>query len=385
MKRIKNYLDDRKKEIIKVSSVAAGASIALAILEAIEGLIVGSVSMIIDGLSHVTEAGNAVITALGTYLAGKPATKKHPFGFGRIEYISALVIALLVIDSGIAGLVEGIKDILNPGHPHITVLAMAIVAISMVTRIVVGRHDIHTGKHHNSRALQQVGKTEVKHAILSAATLLSAVVYLLFHVYIGGYIATLVSASIVWGGIVMLKDMFSSLLGEHVNEQIAQDVKKTIMQEEYVDGVFDLILHNYGPDSYTGSVHIAVQDSMTIDELDRLTRHITDRVKKEHDVSLTGVGIYSVNEHDEFVVSTRQKIADIALANEFVQQIHGFYLNQEEKDIRFDVVVSYTLENRNALREEILEKLKKEYPEYSFKIVVETDFGMLTEKKKVRK
>ena len=183
----------------------------------------------------------------------------------------------------------------------------------------------------------------------------------------------------------MLKDMFSSILGEHVNEQIAQDVKKTIMQEEYVDGVFDLILHNYGPDSYTGSVHIAVQDSMTIDELDRLTRHITDRVKKEHDVSLTGVGIYSVNEHDEFVVSTRQKIADIALANEFVQQIHGFYLNQEEKDIRFDVVVSYTLENRNALREEILEKLKKEYPEYSFKIVVETDFGMLTEKKKVRK
>lgn len=378
MKRILNNLDDRKREIIKVGSVAAGASIALALLEAIEGVIVGSVTMIIDGLSHVTEAGNAGITVLGTYLAGKPATKKHPFGFGRVEYLTELLVALFVIQAGITGVMEGVKEIADPSHPHITVLSLIIVGISMVTRIVVGRHDIHTGTHYNSRALKQVGKTEVKHAILSAATLVSALTYLILHININGYIATIVSVTIVISGVLLLKNIFSSMLGERMDEQLAIDIKKAIRQEPGIHGVYDLVLHNYGPDSYTGSVHIAVDETLSIDELDRKTRHITDRVKREFDVSLTGVGIYSVNGHDEAVIACRNQVLEIALSEPHVEQVHGFYLNQVEKEIRFDVVVDFEAEDRLAVTERVVNKLKEIYPDFTFQVKTDTDFGMLT-------
>jgi divalent metal cation (Fe/Co/Zn/Cd) transporter len=168
------------------------------------------------------------------------------------------------------------------------------------------------------------------------------------------------------------------MLGERMDEQLAIDIKKAIRQEPGIHGVYDLVLHNYGPDSYTGSVHIAVDETLSIDELDRKTRHITDRVKREFDVSLTGVGIYSVNGHDETVIACRNQVLEIALSEPHVEQVHGFYLNQVEKEIRFDVVVDFEAEDRLAVTERVVNKLKEIYPDFTFQVKTDTDFGMLT-------
>ncbi len=366
----------RTAEIVKVGGTAAAASVVLALLEAFEGVVAGSLDMVIDGLSHITEAGTAVITVLGAKLAGKPADKKHPFGYGRIEYLSALIIAMLTIYAGVTGVVEGVKAILHPAHPHYGILPLAIVAISMVTRIVVGRHDIHVGEHMNSRALLQVGKSELKHSILSAVTLVSAAVYLLFHIQIGSWVAVLISADICWNGLIMLKDMVSSLLGEQTDVELIRAIRKTILEEPGVEGVYDLVLNNYGPDKHTGSVHIGLEDTTSMNDLDKITRHITSRVAREHRVMLTGVGIYPVNTTDPEVIEMRKHISTIVKAHDYIEQMHGFYVEKETKEIRFDVVVSFETLDHIKVKEVIEEEVRKAYPEYNCRVVVENDFGM---------
>ncbi len=291
-------MNERTKEIVKVGGTAAAASVALAILEAFEGVVAGSVEMIIDGLSHISEAGTAVISVIGAKYAGKRPDRKHPYGYGRIEYFSAVIIAMLTIYAGLTGIVEGVRSILHPHAGHVSVLALAVVAISMVTRIVVGRHDIHVGKHYNSRALLQVGKSELKHSWLSLATLVRALVSMLLHIQIGPYIATIISVTIVWSGLVMLRDMVSSLLGERTEKGLMQAVMHTIHSVPGVEGVYDLSLNNYGPNHHTGSVHIGIPDTMTVNELDKVERQINRKVMEEHGVFLTGIGIYSQNTHD---------------------------------------------------------------------------------------
>lgn len=377
MKKISRYLDKRKKEIIKVSSIAVAAGVFLALIEAVEGLIVGSLSMVLDGLSHVSEAGNAVIAAIGTYIAGKPADKKHPFGYGRFEYVTALIIGFITLDAGIAGFMTGVGSIINPDKPTHSAVSLLVLIISMLVRIFVGRHDVHVGEEYNSRALKGVGKNEIKHSILSAAALLSALVYMIFGVSIEAWIATGVSISIIIGAILILKDMLSSILGERVEEKFVRDIKKAIMDEDGVQGVYDLTLHNYGPDEYLGSVHIAVADDMKASQIDYLTRHISDKIFKNYEVKLTGIGVYSVNEHDEEVIEAHKRILNLVKKNPYVEQLHGFYMDKLEKDLRMDLVISFDAPDQFALRDDLIGELELIYPDYTIKIYIDNDFGML--------
>ncbi len=367
---------ERTAEIIKVGSTAAVASIALAFLEAFEGVLAGSIDMIIDGLSHISEAGGAVITVIGARFGGRKPDRKHPFGYGRIEYISAILIALITIYAGITGVVEGVESILNPTHPHYGVVPLAIVVISMITRIVVGRHDIHVGEHHNSRALLQVGRTELKHSLLSAVTLVSAAIHLMFHVEIGPFVAALISLNILWNGFIMLKDMLSSLLGEKNDSGLIHNIRDSILKEPGVEGVYDLVLNNYGPNTHTASVHIGVPDTLPVNELDKMTRHITRRVQQEQDVLLTAVGIYPVNTTDPEVIAMREAVSTICQEQGFVEQLHGFYVDKELKEIRFDLVVSFDTLDHIEVKDIVEAEVSKLYPDYQVTAVVENDFGM---------
>lgn len=372
-----NHQSARTREIVRVGRTAILVSVVLALLEALEGVFSGSVSMILDGLSHITEASNAVITVLGVRLAGKPADRKHPFGYGRVEYLSGLLIAGLTAYAGITGILGGIQSALHPSRPHFTVYSFSIIIISMIARIVVGRHDVHTGQHMDSRALTQTGKSELKHSLLSLVTIAGMLVYTVFHVSIESWLAIAISADILFGGLIMVRDMLSSMLGERMEEELAQDVERTILEEEQVLGAYDMSLNNYGPGRHTGSVHIAIPDTLSVVELDKITRRITRCVYEKHGVFLTGIGIYTENTKDPEIIRIRKEISALALAHPYVEQVHGFYLDPEEKKIRFDTVVGFDAPDRMQVRDAIQSEAAAKYPAYSIQVSLDTDFGML--------
>ena len=172
----------------------------------------------------------------------------------------------------------------------------------------------------------------------------------------------------------MLRGTISQLLGEQSDIEVAKKIQKTVMKFPKVLGVYDLVLNNYGPNRWNGSLHIEVPDTLTVVELDQLLRDIAIKVVREHQVLLTAIGVYSVNTKDKEVVAAQKKIKEIALSHKYIRQVHGFYLMKAEKKMRFDLVVSFDAENREEAFREAVAAVKKAFPDYELQVAMDADF-----------
>ena len=146
------------------------------------------------------------------------------------------------------------------------------------------------------------------------------------------------------------------------------------MSYPQVSGAYDLVLHNYGPDHFNGSVHIEVPDTLSANDLDKLLRTITVDVYHKYRVLLTAIGVYSVNTADPEAIEAREKVREIVMANPYVLQMHAFYLDKAEKTVRFDIVVSFEAKDRTQVYREIHDKVQEAFPGYSMQIAMDTDF-----------
>ena len=163
-------------------------------------------------------------------------------------------------------------------------------------------------------------------------------------------------------------DAVNEILGKRVDKDIKSKIKKTICEIENVHGAYDLVLHNYGPDKYIGSVHIEIPDSMTAEEIDPLERHITDVVLAKHNVYLSGITIYSMNTRNEEFKKIHSDILKTVMSNEGVLEFHGFYIEEKNKSIRFDIIIDYSVKNREEIYNKILNDVKSKYPDYTINI-----------------
>lgn len=367
--------ENRDKVIIKTSIIGILANIFLAGFKAAIGIMSNSIAIVMDAVNNISDAASSVITIAGTKLAGKQADRKHPFGYGRIEYMSAMVISLLVLYAGITAFVESIKKIIHPDIPDYSAIALIIVAVAVAVKFILGRYVKHTGETVNSDSLINSGEDAKLDSAISLSTLLAACVYIFFHISVEAYLGAIIALIIIKSGLEMLRDTLSKILGERADAQLARDIKETIMSYPEIKGAYDLVLHNYGPNSFHGSVHIEVPDILTADMLDQLTRKLTLDVYRKHNVILTGIGVYSFNTKDTEIVAIREKIFNIVSENPYVLQTHGFYADKTRKTIRFDVIVSFDAKDRNLVYNEIKESVQAEYPDYSLDITLDTDFS----------
>lgn len=370
-----NRQTSRDKVIIRTSIIGILANVFLASFKAVVGLTANSIAIVMDAVNNLSDAASSVITIVGTKLAGKEADRKHPFGYGRIEYMSAMVISLLVLYAGITAFVESVKKIISPDTPDYSTAALVIVAVAVAVKIVLGRYVKSVGEKVNSDSLINSGEDAVLDSVISAATLAAAAIYLMFGVSLEAWLGAAIALVIIRSGFEMLKDTLSKILGERADAQLARDIKQTIISYPEVSGAYDLIMHNYGPDSYNGSVHIEVPDTLSADDLDKLIRKISVDVYHKHDVILTAIGVYSINTKDPEAAAAREKVWHIVSENPYVLQMHGFYLDKKEKILRFDIVVSFDAKDRKQVYKEICEKVQKEYPEYTLQVPMDTDFS----------
>ena len=365
----------REKTIIQTSVIGIIANVFLAGFKAVIGLMTNSIAIVLDAVNNISDAGSSLITIVGTKLAGREPDKKHPFGYGRIEYLSAMIISVIVLYAGITSFVESVKQIIHPETPEYNAVSLIIVAVAVVVKILLGRYVKSVGEKVNSDPLINSGEDATLDSIISASTLLAAGIFLIFHISLEAWLGAIISIVIIKSGIEMLRDTISQILGERNDQELAKGIHQTVTSFPDVQGAYDLVLNNYGPDTWNGSIHIEVPDTYSADQLDQLIREITMKVIQEHHVILTAIGVYSVNTQDTEVIEARERVRSIVLAHEHVRQIHGFYLIREQKTMRFDIVISFDAKDRRAVCNQVVADVQNAFPDYELQVAMDTDFA----------
>ncbi len=366
-----NDQQQRQKVIVRTSLIGIAVNILLAAFKAAVGLLSNSIAVILDAVNNLSDALSSVITIFGAKLAGRKPDKDHPLGHGRIEYISALIVAAIVMYAGITSLVESVKKIIDPQKPDYSTISLVIIAVAVLAKILLGRYVKKMGEKTHSGALVASGTDALSDAALSLAVLLTALLYTFKGISLEAYVGVVISGFIIKAGYEMISDTVKDILGRRANVEVSNKIKKIISEEPDVLGAYDLFIHDYGPDKAYASVHVELPDNVTVDKVDVLTRKLTDRVYRETGVILTGVGVYSRNT-DAKAERIRRDIEKIVMAHEWALQMHGFYIDEERKIIRFDVVMSFDVSHSEGIKT-ICEEVKEIYPEYDLVIVPDID------------
>ena len=363
----------REKTIVKTSIIGIIANVFLAAFKAVIGLMTHSIAIVLDAVNNISDAGSSLITIIGTKLAGREPDKKHPFGYGRIEYLSAMIISVIVLYAGVTSFIESVKKIISPQTPEYSIASLVIVGVAVVVKIVLGRYVKSVGTKVNSDSLVNSGEDATLDSIISASTLVAAVIFMIFGLSLEAWLGAIISLVIIKSGFEMLKDTISQILGERSDPDLAKSIKQTVTEFDGVEGAYDLVLNNYGPDKHLGSIHIEVPDTWTADKIDNVTRKITSEIYHKHNVSMTAVGVYSVNTKHNSAAEIRSNVSKIVHEHKDIIQMHGFYINEIEKIMRFDLVVSFDSPNMKTMYNHVLDDVREAYPDYDIQAQFDFD------------
>lgn len=373
--RVENIVQEsinRDKVIVKTSVIGIVTNIFLVIFKATIGLLSNSIAVILDAVNNLSDALSSVITIIGTKLANKLPNKKHPLGYGRIEYMSAMLVSAIVLYAGITSVIESIKRIIHPEPSDYSIISLIIIAVAVVVKVLLGKYVKSQGKKVNSGALIASGADAMFDAILSASVLASAIIYFTTKISLEAYVGVIISVVIIKAGIGMMMDTLNDILGKRADTETTKQIKQLLVEEPEVRGAYDLIIHNYGPNKNLASVHLELPDTMTVEQVDVLTRKLQTKVYHKTGVILAGTGVYSYNTKYDEVSKIRNKVQETVMAYNWVLQMHGFYADISAKTIRFDIVMSFEIDAKEGLKI-INEQLAKVYPEYKFQIVPDVD------------
>ena len=365
---------DRDAVIIRTSLTGVAVNMVLAGIKAAVGLAAHSIAIVLDAVNNLSDALSSVITILGTRLSGKMPDKKHPLGYGRVEYLSATVVAALVLYAGLAALYASVRRIVVPEISEYTAVSLVMIGLAVAAKLILGRYVKKQGEAVGSDSLRASGADALSDAILSASVLVCALIQMLTGLSLEAYLGAIIAVFIIRAGVGIIRETISEILGQRTDTELSQKVKELICREDGVFGAYDLFLNNYGPDRYYGSVNIEVADSATAAEIDQMSRHIKGRVFWQTGVTLTGIGVYSRNTTDAEAVRLREEIEKRVLARDEVLQVYGFDISADKREIHFYVVLNFGLDYKAELAK-ITEELKKVYPEVRFRLAPHVDIS----------
>lgn len=372
MKDLSEEIVIREKTIVRTSIIGIVTNVLLVGFKAFVGLLSNSIAIILDAVNNLSDALSSVVTIIGAKLGAKQPDKKHPLGYGRIEYLSSMIVAALVLYAGITSLVESIKKIIHPEVADYNTVSIIIISVAIIVKLILGLYVKKQGKKVNSGALVASGSDALFDAILSASVLASAIVYLVWGISLEAYVGVIIAGFIIKAGVEMMIETLNDIIGKREDAETTKELKRVVCEEESVLGAYDVTLFNYGPNKNYGSVHVELPDTLTVDEVDRITRRIQTNVFHKTGVILTGVGVYSHNTSNDEAAQMRNKIQETVLSHDWALQMHGFYADTEKKTVRFDVVVSFDADRKEAL-ETLCSEVTALYPEYEVLIVPDVD------------
>lgn len=371
-------LDDneigREKAIVNTSIVGIIANLGLAAMKGVVGVVSNSVAITLDAINSLTDAISSAVTLIGTKLSSHPPTKNHPFGFGRIEYMTALIVSIIILYAGVSAMLESVEHILEPSDPDYSVLALFLLGFAVLVKLSLGSYMIAMGKRTNSSALSGSGKDSMYDAMLTLSVLISAIIFVFFGISFDAYLGVVISIFILKTGVEIMIGSFGDMFGRRSDSDVTRNIKEIVRSEPGVNGAYDLIINNYGPGRDYASIHVEVDSDMTAEEIDDLSRKLQLKVMEETGVALTAIGIYSVDNSDPETMAMKEKISGIVMAHEWALEMHGFRVDRERMIIRFDVVLSFGVDRGEAL-ETLVSEMSEEYPDYKPAIILDVDLS----------
>lgn len=365
--------DARARGIVRTSVVGIVANVLLAGFKAAVGFLSSSIAIVLDAVNNLSDAASSLITIVGTKLAGKDPDRDHPYGYGRIEYLTTIVIAALVLWAGFTSLSESVQRIFDPEVPNYSPVSLVIVAVAVVAKLVLGRYVKSQGVKLGSDSLVASGTDATMDAVISASTLVAALIFVFSGVSLEAWLGAVISVVIIKAGFDILREALGKILGERVDADLSKQVKATVAGIDGVLGAYDLVLNDYGPDRLTGSVHVEVDQGATASEIDAMTRRIQREVMDAHGVVLHTVGVYSTNVGDEAASAMRSQVERIARAHDHVIETHGFYVDEAAGRASFDVIVDFEDPDRMGTYRAIVEEVERAFPAYAWRVTLDVD------------
>ena len=363
----------RQGVVIATSALSILVNFLLAGVKIAVGTMVSSIAIVSEGINNASDSASSLLTIVGTRLAEKRPTRAHPFGFGRVEYLTSLIIAVLILFTGGEFLISSVKLVMNPQPVSISYVTLAIIAVSAGVKLWLGAFTSKKGEQVSSGALVAVGQDCKNDSLVSAVTITSALVFLIFHRTVDAWAGIITSGFIIKSGIEVMRDAVGMILGKPADKALADELYKEIRATPGILNAADMMLHNYGPDEYTGSVNIEVDHDKTIGEIYSVIHELQLQIMQKYGVVMV-FGMYAVDSDDPEQGKLRRYIASFVAGREHVVSYHALYLPPDREQIFCDLVVDYDLRDRDSLEADFTKYIKEKYPDCELMLTIETEY-----------
>jgi len=355
-------------------------NLLLSVMKLIIGTVSNSVSITADATNNISDAGTSIVTLVGFKLSGKPADKDHPYGHARIEYVSSLIISFIILLIGCSILKESVIKIFNPEESLFSIATVIVLVLSILVKFWLAIFNKNLGKQINSKALEATAIDSRNDVLTTTAVLVASVISHFTGFNLDGYMGVIVSIFIFVSGISLVKETLDPLLGQPPTKEMFDTIEKKILSYDNVLGVHDLMVHNYGPNTYFASAHIEMDAKIDVlvchDIMDQIERDFKSELNIHLVVHLDPTILDSpeINELKEMVAGIIKDIDENLTFHDF-----RVVMGDENKNVLFDVVVppEYNLSDE-ALEKMITEKITELSNGKIFTVlVVDHSYGVL--------
>ncbi|WP_050606516.1 cation diffusion facilitator family transporter [Clostridium niameyense] len=382
---IKNYKNVTDKEVrdsygYLASIIGMLTNLFLFAIKFIVGLISNSIAVTADAFNNLSDAASSIITFLGFKLASKPADKEHPFGHGRIEYISGLLVSFMVLLVGIEFIKSSFNRILNPSKINFEIIPFILIILSILIKIWLSKFNKFIGNTIDSGALKASSLDALSDVITSSSVAISLLLSKCISFPLDGYFGILVSIFIIYSGISLIKETLDPLLGEAPDKELVDSIIDGIMKYDLIFGVHDLIVHNYGPGRCMASIHAEVPSNESIIKI----HEIIDKAEKELSEKLNIILVIHmdpINVDDKEVTYVKEELLNVLKNFSVINSMHDFRVvgKNEHKNLIFDIVIDPSFksdkESLEGLKKDIDNSIKKLHPNYNTVITIDRDFS----------
>ena len=360
-----------------VSVVGVICNIILCLTKIIIGYLISSISVMSDGFNNLSDAASSVISFIGTKVSVRPADKEHPFGHGRAEYISAFIVAFLVVQVGITCFTNAIKKIFSPEEVIYNKYIIYILIASVLVKLWLAFFNRKIGKEINSNVMKAVSVDAFGDSIITISTIISIVIGYYTKIVIDGYMGLVISVFVIISGVKIAKETMEPLLGEAIDKDIYTSIIDKIEKYEGVIGVHDLILHNYGPSKAMATVHVEFPSDVSLPTAHEVVDKIEKDILEELNIPLV-IHVDPVDTKDKEYDEIRKSVILIVKSIEEKASIHDLRLVREYGQIRiiFDMILpfDYNEEESKVVKSRIKQQLKEINVIYHPLITVEHGF-----------
>ena len=379
---VKDYQSVEKSAVrtaygVLASIVGILCNVCLFLVKFVVGLLVNSVSVTADAFNNLSDAASSVISFVGVKMAGKPADKEHPFGHGRIEYIAALIVSFLVLEVGFTFLKDSISKIRHPEVLNFQLVSVVILILSIGVKLWLGIFNRQLGKRIDSKVMMAVFADSMGDVITTSVAILSLVIFRLTGINIDGIVGIGVALVVMWAGVGIARDTLEPLIGEAIDPEESDKVKRFVERYDGIEGTHDLIIHNYGPNQSMASIHAEVPNDVNIENAHELIDRIERDAVEELGILLV-IHMDPIEMKNEQVMDLRKQVDTVLRELDEACSIHDFRVVNGVGQINliFDMVVpfGYGEEQQEQLRQRLMERLQELDRRYQCVITMEHSY-----------